>query len=706
MTRNDSADFHPPKPGPGPLTPDLLGDRRVLDAIGDAILVIDEHSVIVDANEAAVARYGYSFERLVGRSLRDLRTPESLSRLADQLASAAAGDSLFETWHVDSAGRAFPVEVHSRQVEIAGERLLVSVVRDISRRLRDEAEREYLVRELAEANYRLDALERVMSSALGTLEFDELMRRALTMLQDDLGADAVLMLESRSDGLLVCFENGASDWTPKGSRVPVEESFAGRVLAAAAPVYVADMSASPIASGVQTAAGVATMFGVPLYLDGGLYGVLELAWKSETVLDDAATWLVRAAAERIMLAVANARLYARARRAETLSEALNDVHSLVNASFDLSQTMRAALAVSAGAMQCDGALLGVLGDGGWESQFTHGIELSEGDQVFAGLTSADLEGARSVDRDDPAFGATVDRIGMGACLALPLRVRGRVRGVLLLCRLEPDAVFDEVRTDYAARLADALALAVANVAEFEVEHRIAETLQEALLTTPSSVRGVDIAHLYRSATVRTRVGGDFYDVFELAYGRVGVVIGDVSGKGLEAAVLTSVIKDTIRAYAHDETEPAAIIARANVALGRAARLPEFASVFFAIVDTRASSMTYCCAGHPPAAVVRPNGDVRLLECTSPVIGAFEDLEYDQRTEPLAADDVVFLNTDGEPEARRPDGEFFAEERLVSTLATVAAAGHQALPAGVFDAVAEFSNGQFSDDIALVSFRLT
>jgi serine phosphatase RsbU (regulator of sigma subunit) len=277
--------------------------------------------------------------------------------------------------------------------------------------------------------------------------------------------------------------------------------------------------------------------------------------------------------------------------------------------------------------------------------------------------------------------------------------------VLLFGRREERGGFGDMTRDYADRFSGAIALAVANADDFETEHGIAERLQEALLTTATSARGIVFSHLYRSSTVRARVGGDFFDVFELAHGRVGVVIGDVSGKGLEAAVLTSLIKHTIRAFAHDMSSPAAVVARANVALGRAAKLPEFASVFFGVIETRTASMTYCCAGHPPAAILTGEGEVVLLESTSPVIGAFEDLEYCECSTLLAPLDRVCLYTDGVTEARSTDGTFFGEERLVGLLQDRSNASVQELPSAVYDAVMGFTGGQLTDDIALLVFRL-
>jgi serine phosphatase RsbU (regulator of sigma subunit) len=104
------------------------------------------------------------------------------------------------------------------------------------------------------------------------------------------------------------------------------------------------------------------------------------------------------------------------------------------------------------------------------------------------------------------------------------------------------------------------------------------------------------------------------------------------------------------------------------------------------------------------AIIAADGSVRLLERTSPVIGAFPDLVYTDHTVPLRPDDTVLLYTDGVTEARDPGGVFFGEDRLLSLLRSTDTADVAGLPATVFDAVMAFSRGRLSDDIALLAFR--
>jgi len=111
-----------------------------------------------------------------------------------------------------------------------------------------------------------------------------------------------------------------------------------------------------------------------------------------------------------------------------------------------------------------------------------------------------------------------------------------------------------------------LAVALDNARLYQREHRIADTLQRSLLAESTRVHGLEAGRVYRSATEHVRVGGDFYDIYPLPDGRASVAIGDVSGKGLRAASVTALVRNTLRAYALDGLEPHEVMSRANEVL--------------------------------------------------------------------------------------------------------------------------------------------
>jgi serine phosphatase RsbU (regulator of sigma subunit) len=248
------------------------------------------------------------------------------------------------------------------------------------------------------------------------------------------------------------------------------------------------------------------------------------------------------------------------------------------------------------------------------------------------------------------------------------------------------------------------ALAEENALRYEAEHRVAEVLQEALLALPESVPGIEYAARYISGSDNTRVGGDFYDLFEIADGCVGILIGDVSGKGLEAATLTSVVRNSVRLRALDGLSPAETMLKTNEAFHALTSPETFVTVFFAVLDVRTGLLRYVSAGHPPAMIEHGGGQVEVLQHSSPIVGAFLGTKFvDQETE-LGEGDVLFAYTDGLIEAR-DGGALYGQERVRVLLGALGDdAGVEQVAETVLEDVVAYSGGKMRDDLALLAIR--
>ncbi len=139
--------------------------------------------------------------------------------------------------------------------------------------------------------------------------------------------------------------------------------------------------------------------------------------------------------------------------------------------------------------------------------------------------------------------------------------------------VDAEARFSEAELDFIDKLAPALSLALENAELHTHEHRIADVLQTSLLKPVLAVPGIEIGLAYRPAHLAERVGGDFYDLFALKDGRVAVVIGDVSGKGVQAASLTETVRATLRTLASLDFSPSSILSKANELLTGPDALP-------------------------------------------------------------------------------------------------------------------------------------
>jgi CHASE3 domain sensor protein len=239
--------------------------------------------------------------------------------------------------------------------------------------------------------------------------------------------------------------------------------------------------------------------------------------------------------------------------------------------------------------------------------------------------------------------------------------------------------------------------------ELDRERGFVETLQSA-----ASVRLVPPPHLavgtvYRSATRGARIGGDVYDVYRLDADRTLLVVGDVSGKGLIAAVDTTFVRYAVRTLASEGLAPDEIVRRFD-ALYRAANPPaeSFVTLCAGIHDRRAGVFAYASAGHE-ACWVRRGDTVTLLAPTGPVIG-LGGIPFGVAQTPLATGDLLVLATDGLTEARDPDGTMIPVERVTGWIRDLDVGTPQGLADALVALVARYSHGRITDDLAILAVR--
>jgi CHASE3 domain sensor protein len=237
--------------------------------------------------------------------------------------------------------------------------------------------------------------------------------------------------------------------------------------------------------------------------------------------------------------------------------------------------------------------------------------------------------------------------------------------------------------------------------ELDRERGFVETLQSA-----ASVRLVAPPHLalgtaYRSATRGARIGGDVYDVYRLDSDRALIVIGDVSGKGLAAAVDTTFVRYALRALASEDLAIDDVVRRFDDLYRCANPAPEsFVTLFAGVHDRRTSALDYVNAGHE-ACWVRRGAAVTLLPPTGPVIGVGE-LPFAAARTTLAEHDVLVLATDGLTEARDPQGRFVPIERVTEWIAQAPVRTPQQLVDALLAVVQRYTRGRITDDLAILA----
>jgi phosphoserine phosphatase RsbU/P len=263
------------------------------------------------------------------------------------------------------------------------------------------------------------------------------------------------------------------------------------------------------------------------------------------------------------------------------------------------------------------------------------------------------------------------------------------------------ALFDATeRRQYERELVEARRRAEESEARARV---LATTLQESLLPpAPPTIPGLDVATAYRPAGSGTDVGGDFSDVFQAQGGAWSVVVGDVRGKGVEAATVGVLARHTLRAAAMRTSRPKLALQTLHQTLEREPT-ERFCTAVFARVRRTSPGrfrLVVACGGHPLPLLASADGSVTPIGRHGSLLGVLDHPSFVDTTVHLQVGDAVVLYTDGVPEGRR-GREFYGEERLAERVQSRRADGAAAVAEGIVEDVVAFQDGVPRDDIAVV-----
>jgi serine phosphatase RsbU (regulator of sigma subunit) len=297
---------------------------------------------------------------------------------------------------------------------------------------------------------------------------------------------------------------------------------------------------------------------------------------------------------------------------------------------------------------------------------------------------------------------------------VPLIADGRSAGALVIDARTPRLLDQhEIRLLRLMGAQAAIAIEKARLRQEErknqaMENELAVAREIQLTLLPKhlpSVPGWEIASFYEAAR---HVGGDFYDFFDLPDQpqRLGMVIGDVVGKGVPAALLMALSRTVIRARAVGGDSPSAVLAQANELIRVDSDAAVFLTAFYAALDVESGRMVYASAGHnPPLWLAADGSPVRQLRAQGTALGIFVQVEFQEQTIDVAPGDLLIFYTDGVTEAMDRQGQLFSEARLKALLATSHGASAGQVVQSVIDAVRKHAGGiAQSDDLTLLVLR--
>jgi serine phosphatase RsbU (regulator of sigma subunit) len=294
-------------------------------------------------------------------------------------------------------------------------------------------------------------------------------------------------------------------------------------------------------------------------------------------------------------------------------------------------------------------------------------------------------------------------LGMRSVLIVAIRTPARTIGTMTLVSAESGRRFSEEDLQFAEQLADRAGVAVENARLYRAQTRTALTLQRSLL--PESVpqiRGWQVAARYRPAgsEPQVEVGGDFYDFLPTDAGWL-VIIGDVTGKGVQAAALTSLMRHGARFVAQTDARPSAILQRLDSALKQRCDVAPCTALCLLLGD---DGVTLSSAGHPMPLAISAGGELREIGTPQLLLGVARSNVWRDEWIALDTQETLVLHTDGVTDLRGRDGVRFGERRLHAVLRRHDGAPPDELLARLDAALADFQVGPRPDDTAMISLR--
>ena len=590
-------------------------------------------------------------------------------------------------------------------------------------------------RELAVELERTRALLAVVGQATAELSLAHTLDTAVDRVAELFGVPQVAVyLRDGDDGLAAAAERGLT-----GPHAAVAERLLELALGPGRPKPVVEVADARLRGAREAAreAGIDAAFAAPLVVRDDVIGLIALYPARGRRATEPESALLAALAGQLAVAVQNAQLHERAtelgrqredalaseREAAKRLRALYEISASFAESLSLEATLDALASTAVDVLGVDAAVIR-LPDERREVLVPRAFEVRDehlkaaAKPILHRPQAFGTSGVRSLFRDRvPIRLGRNARPGDGGELLAPFLEKGWTGAVvpvatpaeviasLSIFSFRPGEPIDDETIDAAVAIAGQAALAIDNARLYQQQKAFADTMQRSLLPrVMPDVPGLQIGEVYESSA-RVDVGGDLYDYLTLDDGRLAVVLGDVTGHGVEATADMAMAKFLFRSLAREHPEPADFLAAVNDVVVDEIAPGKFITLVYLAVDGVRSRVACASAGHPAPRIVTPVGRVTSLEAPGLVLGVEADQRYEEVSADLPPGAALVLFTDGVIEARR-DGELYGFGRLDALLAEQHALPPRELALAITEDCRSFAGGELSDDVAVVVIRRT
>ncbi|HEX3818986.1 MAG TPA: SpoIIE family protein phosphatase [Candidatus Sulfotelmatobacter sp.] len=553
-----------------------------------------------------------------------------------------------------------------------------------------------------------------------SLDLDTTLRRVAEVVRKviDYEIFAILLLNEKTQELRFRFQTGhAAEFTDR-ARIKVGEGVTGLAAQSRQPILIEDVRTDP--RYIEAVPNVCSELAIPLITKNRVIGVIDLEAREPGYFTEEHRRVLTLVASRMAAGIENAQLYTRTTKQARILLLLNDIARELTSILNLDELLGRIAELVRKLIDYQMFSILLLDASGEKLQhrfslrFNENIHLKHEIPIGRGIVGAAAQSKEAVlvpdvTKDPRYIEANPETRSE---LAVPLIYKNKVVGMLDLEHTRRGFFTDEHKRTMTT-LAAQIAIALENARLYEEIERqerrlerdlsLARELQGRLLPqTNPKLANLDVAAKFVPARA---IGGDLYDFIPYSMSRLGIVIGDVSGKGAPAAIYAALVSGILRSHAPIEPAPAEMLSAVNLSLAERRIEAQFVSIIYAVWDDQQRTLTVANSGLPRP-IYFHNGKNHVIEATGLPLGLFDEAEYDEYEFKMKPGDMFVFFSDGILDARNRKGELFSRRQVEEVITRCAEQSAACVVDSLFKAVAEHSAGlETFDDQTVVAIRV-
>jgi phosphoserine phosphatase RsbU/P len=572
-----------------------------------------------------------------------------------------------------------------------------------------------------EKHIQVDPLLLEVSDVMATsLDLDTTLRRVAEVVRKviDYEIFAILLLNEKTQELRFRFQVGYPPEFAERSRIKVGEGVTGLAVQLRQAILIDDVTQD--ARYIAAVPNVCSELAVPLTTKNRVIGVIDLEARHQNYFTEEHKRLLTLIASRMAAGIENAQLYTRTTKQARILMLLNEIARELTSILNLDELFGRIAELLQRLIDFQIFSILLLDSSGEKLQhrfslrFNENVHVKHEIPVGRGLVGQAAQTRQAIlvpdVSKDPRYieGNPETR----SELTVPLIYKDKVIGVLDLEHTRRGFFTDDHRRTMTT-LAAQVAIAIENARLYEEIARqerrlerdlaLARELQMRLL--PQALPQVEHLELAAKFTPARAIGGDLYDFIPYSLSRLGIVIGDVSGKGAPAAIYAALVSGILRSHAPIEPSPAEMLSAVNLSLAERRIEAQFVSLIYAVWDDQHRTLLVANSGLPRPVLLH-DGKNSVIEATGLPLGLFDDASYDEFRFKMKPGDMFVFFSDGILDARNRQGELFGRGRVETIIEECAGRSADCVVDSVFKAVAEHSAGvETFDDQTVVAIKV-